>query len=357
MQDRVSLDLMGIHNNPSQKVLTPPNNFLSAPEVWNSTGLVSTIQGCDLNGNQFLKGDAKQNTLLACIDLAFNEHRPLALTPDDFFFPLAQSAALHIDKLLREKKTVLGLTPQTQKVKLIVRRDDFSLERSDNPWDQIFEDFGNQIEGYIGSDNYHLLRGDFSTSGAFQNAAYDVNLMDACKSYYDYHNMFGCGIPQINLIGSSQDWKNLKTKSLAICDLVPVPGWKEALDDILTKIIHSYDNPNDQESCKFWCNMYRKGHHSGGNHIDGWINLFFPWIRCREELELSKDVGNMNGKGMLGGRNVNSYQSSVASAPVSCNDRGRQVELRYFAGQVGIQWNPDHHEVSPGWGWCVSILQ
>lgn len=51
------------------------------------------------------------------IDAAFNQHRPLALSPDDFLLPLVQAAARFIDAKLEKKEPILGLKPGAEKVK------------------------------------------------------------------------------------------------------------------------------------------------------------------------------------------------------------------------------------------------
>jgi len=269
--------------------------------------------------------------------------------------PLIQAAALYIDEKLSAKTPILGITPGKEKVKLVVRRDDFALGR-DNPWHEIFTTFGELIKRDIGEENYHMLRGDFTTTGIHQAASYDVSLMSACKSHYSYHNMFLCGIPEIQLKGTNEDWQNLRSRALKIADFLEITGWKEALDNTIGKIILSREEPT-KENLSFWCNLYRRGHHSGGEHINGWINLFFPYIRRDVQLQKATTSDNMMGKGMFGGRNVGSYPSSISFAPVECNDRGNIVQLTYFAGQVGIKWDSSDSSLSPAWGWCIAINQ
>jgi len=279
----------------------------------------------------------------------------LALSPDDLLLPLVQGAARFIDDKLSKKQPILGLTPSSEKVKLVVRRDDFALGKP-NPWNEIFTEFGVKIKNYIGEENYQKLRGNFTTTGICQNAAYDVSLMDACQSYFSYHNMFMCGIPQINLLGTLEDWKKFQQVALQICDLLEITDWKNQLGDVINNILKCLEGQPTKENLKFWCDMYREGHHSGGNHISGWINLFFPYVKRGEEIIISENADYMKGKkGWFGGRNVTSYPAGISSAPVLCNDRGREVDLKYYSGQIGLRWNTDYQELSPAWGWCVTI--
>jgi len=315
-----------------------------------------TLECCavDLTPTQnLLTADKDQHFLLTTINMAFNKHSPLTLSPDDFLLPLVQAAAVFIDEKLTNKIPVLNITPGKEKVKLIVRRDDFALGQ-ENPWHEIFQTFGQMIKQDIGQDNYEMLRGDFTTTQIYQAASYDVSLMSACKSHYEYHNMFMCGIPEIHLLGTNEDWQKLKSKALKIAELIQINGWQQALSETIDKIIKSREDPS-KENLSFWCDLYRRGHHSGGEHINGWINLFFPYIRSHSELTLAKSAEHMKGKGMFGGRNVSSYSSSLSWAPVHCNDRGNQVLLSYYAGQVGVKWDSTQCTISPAWGWCISI--
>jgi len=272
-----------------------------------------------------------------------------------FLLPLIQAAAIFIDEKLSQKVSILNINPGKEKVKLVVRRDDFALG-IDNPWHEIFSTFGEMIKQDIGEENYSMLRGNFTTTQIHQAAAYDVSLMSACKSHYEYHNVFGCGIPEIHLHGTVEDWQQLKTKALQIADLLDIPGWKDSLDQTINKIILSRDQ-GSSEGLNFWCDLYRRGHHSGGEHIDGWINLFFPYLRRNSELVKAKSSDNMKGKGEFGGRGVGSYPSSLSLAPVECYDRGQIVMLSYFAGQVGVKWDSVNGSISPVWGWCIAINQ
>lgn len=120
---------MGIHPNPSELVETNPDSNLTAKDVWTGTKPVQAdfgVEQCALDGDnsfQFLAVEDEQHVLLryvepfvlsfshrcSTIDTAFNQHRPLALTPDDFFLPLVQAAARFIDDALEKKRPILGL--------------------------------------------------------------------------------------------------------------------------------------------------------------------------------------------------------------------------------------------------------
>lgn len=54
-----------------------------------------------------------------------------------------------------------------------MRRDDFVLG-GDNPWPEVFTEFGTLIAEHTGVENYKMLRGEFTTTRTHQNAAYDV---------------------------------------------------------------------------------------------------------------------------------------------------------------------------------------
>jgi hypothetical protein len=58
-----------------------------------------------------------------------------------------------------------------------------------------------------------LVECNFSTSGPVELTASQVALMDAMSPYFDYEIMAICGIPEVTLTGTVEDWKKVKGRS------------------------------------------------------------------------------------------------------------------------------------------------
>jgi hypothetical protein len=93
-------------------------------------------------------------------------------------------------------------------------------------------------------------------------------------------------------------------------------------------------------SVEFWSSFYRWKSHSGGAGVDGWLSLLFTVVKGGRNNPARDDLlgclADIMGSNSLGRtRNVNTFVSSVATAPVTCDDRGNNYTLSYVAGQIG----------------------
>jgi len=124
------------------------------------------------------------------------------------------------------------------KVELLVRRDDFLLGIQ-NPWNEVFHEFASQIQGHIGEEKYKTFRGSFSTTNLYQNAAYDVALMDAAQSYFSYRTLTRSGIPTVKLLGTPEDWEQMRSRAIEMSQILQDKEWTNELTQILNSIVES----------------------------------------------------------------------------------------------------------------------
>ena len=77
-------------------------------------------------------------------------------------------------------------------------------------------EFSEEIHKNVGDDIHALLTPEFSTTGPVERAAAQVVLMDTFKEYFESMVMSSCGIPEITLEGTTEDWKKLQDKTLSL---------------------------------------------------------------------------------------------------------------------------------------------
>jgi hypothetical protein len=102
---RVILSLKGI--TYFQKVTTLPETTETSKNLWEPFISNQTFEMAALDSSSsslLLPTESDQYVLLTTIDTAFNQHRPLSLSPDDLLLPLIQSASIFIDEKLSKKK-------------------------------------------------------------------------------------------------------------------------------------------------------------------------------------------------------------------------------------------------------------
>ena len=154
------------------------------------------------------------NGLVEAIHISYSYHYPLVLSPDHIWMCIAQGFAAHVNQNA-EKLRHLFVEHEGKKT-IIVQRDDFVKGSPHNPWPEVFSEFSVQIRSHIGEKTHDLLTPSFTTTGPVEKAAAEIVLMDAFKECFDYSFYTLCGIPQITLEGTVDDWKQLRERALGL---------------------------------------------------------------------------------------------------------------------------------------------
>ena len=209
---------------------------------------------------------------VAAVHKAFMGHRPLCLSPDMIWLLIAQGVANHINAHPDELRPRLVRHPG--RLALAVRRDDFVKGSPENPWPEVFAEFSAQIRQHVGPA-LDLFLPDFSTTGPVERAASEVVLLGAMRSYFTYEVMTLCGIPEITLEGTPEDWRAVAERARRFAGL-DLGWWLEALEPVLDQFARASRGEVDRP---FWQSLYRLHDESGGPLITGWITAFFPYLK------------------------------------------------------------------------------
>ena len=282
------------------------------------------------------------NSLLMTMHMAFANHYNLTLTPDDFLLQLVVAAA----SVIRQ-----SLPIRQSKEKLSAYVDDVN---SSADWEAAVANICNQIREKAGDDVSNLLITKMTTTGSIQLNSYMVSLMHAVEGMFDYDMYTRCGFPQIKLLGTSDDWKLMRTKALAIADILEIPGYKKELESCLDKIVLTAEGKYNPELKQFWKSMYHYNSMSGGeDRISGWIQLFFPGILDSDKM-LDIKIGTLgeiyskSSNYYKKGRGISSFPLSVAFVTATLNN----APIVLYSGQVGVVQESDM-SLRPQWGWAV----
>jgi hypothetical protein len=118
--------------------------------------------------------------------LAFADHYPLTIAPDDIWSLLSFALAKHVDK--NAEKLRSKFVSHAGKKVLEVRVDHFVLGGMlPEDWERdVFPDFSNQIRGHIGDEIHNTIASGFSTTTPSTKAAHEITLMAAMKHYFSY---------------------------------------------------------------------------------------------------------------------------------------------------------------------------
>ncbi len=286
--------------------------------------------------------------LVAAAHLAFMDHRPLVLSPDDVWLCIAQGFAIHVDQnaeALRRR-----LVSHEGQAKIVVIRNNFRRGAPDNDWQGCFREFSEEIGAYLG-DTHSLIVADFSTTGPIERAASEIVLMAAMRNYFDYVLVTRCGIPSITLVGTEDDWRSIRRRAEALADF-DLGWWLRMLLPLLDQFISAAEGRADRE---FWRSFYKWNDSSGGPFVSGWINLFFPYLEDQARDGSSLLIRNDCVAGLVHeGICTDKFPAGMSAAPFVWEYFGTPIPMKLFGGFAGVPQDPRSMALRPTIGWAVA---
>lgn len=283
------------------------------------------------------------SALLDTFQDAYQQHRPIALDPDDLFFALLQSVSLMVNQ--DSEKVRQQLVHHEGKKQILVESDEIL------PWSVVMNEFATKARENMTDENRDKYSAIFSTTDKYQKFSYDVVLMETTQNFFDFVYRTKCGIPSIRLNGTLEDWLMLKQKAIDAIKIVNHPLWREKIEEILDKILLAFspDESDQQKTAEFFGSVYKyeQARGSGTDYISGWIGYFYPFYVNR----ISNEIKLIPVEKMID-RVVGSVQHSVSSAPFVWILANHKMSMRVFSGQIGSRINSDGY-VQTAWGYSI----
>jgi len=291
------------------------------------------------------------NGLLRAVHAAYADHLSLVFSPDDVWLALAQGFANHVNVHAGRLRSRF-VAHEGQKLIEIIR-DSFVKGKPDNDWPGAFAEFSAQIAQHVGDARRRLVVADFSTTDPISRAASEIVLMDAMRAYFAYEVRTSCGIPEVTLLGTRDDWRDVQHRAQALGEF-DAADWVGAVSDVLDHFVRAYAGDADP---KFWQRLYKPRGGSGGPFVTGWINVLFPYLPSREtraNTEPNKLALRREGSAdVYNGPNFGDFPSGLSSVPFVWNYFGNKLDMRFLGGFAGVAQDPSG-AVRPVIGWGVA---
>lgn len=304
------------------------------------------------------------NGFIMALITAFAQHLPLVLAPDDIWILISFAFATHVDqnaKALRGK----FVQHEGEKRLLVETPISFAMSQNNNPdtgasiqeWETyVFSEFSSQIKGHIGEKMHQAIASTFTTTDSTAKAAYEVTLMSATKNYFSFGMHTLCGIPNITLLGTLEDWRALRERAEHLGTLMTDDFsnlWMPLLLPVLDEFVQSYQGCVNHG---FWQSMVKLRHTGGGSgahsFISGWIQILFPFVGSESKLSTTLRPWQ---EAYFEGPELRDFPPICSNAPVDWEygDVGT-FDLTFHAGILGFTQDRTTGALSPRLGWFVS---
>ncbi len=293
---------------------------------------------------------------IAAVSQAFNHHHPLLLTPDVIWLLISQGLSEHINHHAAVVRS--RFIKHHGKKELVITT---KIPTQTQEWMQAIHEWSLLIRHEVGAEVYHLLECNFSTTTPISQTVSQVVMMDTFRQYFDYSFCGICGIPDIAILGTVDDWGTIRDRVETIANYgLGLDWWTDRLLPICEEFIRTI---NGQPSLEFWRAIYKPKKIYSGELITGWVADLFPYIEPsliksqpvlirNPILSIPRDYLTAND-----GISCRCFPSGVSRVPIKLLNLHQLENLALIAGFIGISQHPRWGVLQPELGWCVVHAQ
>lgn len=232
--------------------------------------------------------------LLETIALAYSYHVPLVLRPDDIWTAIILSFGRYVQTHAEQMRT-LFVGPQSGPVQgrkeLVINATELGhFPETEADWTFLMRRITETIHGATNSDITRWMEPTFTTTRDVDRIIANCAIMSTVREYYSICCTL-CGLSQVTLEGTLDDWKLLRDKAARIGtfgqDHEGVPSsfpelanWSQLLQPVLQEFVTAYEgigktDPNED----FWQRICTKSMRGSGSEwsFKGWCAVFSPF--------------------------------------------------------------------------------
>ncbi|CAH0386276.1 unnamed protein product [Bemisia tabaci] len=287
---------------------------------------------------------------------AYNRHYNLSIRPDDVWLAIMSQFSFHFNA---NAETYRSQTVAHEGKAELVAESVGTLHTAN---------YALLVESIVGLMRGHLKDADlcdwalpsFSTTTDNDRIVGSVMLMATCQKFFDYKICLACGIPKIEILGTVDDWKDIRGRISKLKGYGEhCVKWSEMLTKILDEFVKATD-PDCEADMDFWRRICH--HTSGGSgpaYLSGWISAFAVFS--------AKGVWQGDKFSMkCGGERIDGLDYPVIDTgdipsgyavieKVTVDDNGKTHDCFMFAGHTGYHATDNGYCVSPqlSWGLCT----
>ena len=351
---------------------------------------------CSMNLDKKIK--MMEHPVLLGYYTAFLEHYPAVISPDILWMLVIEGFSRHV-KLNKEKLRHKFVKNHNEKIVITQEANgDKQINTvSSNRWGDIFKDFVEQSKEYVDPTVLHLFTPYFSTTTVEIEYSSQIAIVSIVSPFMKFIKKFkskgicgACAFPYIKVLGTLQDYKQLKMKIEGLKGYL-IDDWIKKIIPIIDKIIETKEGSIDKQ---FWDNMITnkkrvytielsKGESDAEKvpkeemveiKIFGWIFDFFPFKNVKRTTKLTEEerlriYGNGSYTPTLGEYDTleknyieTYYDTDFPELPEEMinidatyrNRRGQTAELGIKTGFLGYSLS-EKHEFKPEIGWYFYI--
>ncbi|KAJ3068229.1 hypothetical protein HDU98_008613 [Podochytrium sp. JEL0797] len=314
----------------------------------------SILQSTPTNPTNFLPSS---NGFLDAVIRAYNHHHNLVLRPDDIWIAI-----------MLQFSRFVNANAETLRTQFVSHEGQKELQVS-TPGTLLSVDYG-----HLSNEMAKLLRQhitdaqvcdwvtpDFSTTTDNDRIVGSVVLMTAMQKYFTYKYSICCGIPNVTILGTVDDWTTIRTRVAKLAEYGPeCTKWSAMLsgivDEFVTVVAEGKPVPSNLDYWQRICHYTNTG--SGSSYISGWISAFAVFTEKGEWQGDELSVSTWTGMTIDGFKypvvKTADIPAGYATVDVSVNDNGVEYKCAMFVGHTGYDV-VDTCGIAPKLTWAMVV--
>lgn len=287
---------------------------------------------------------AHENGFVHTILKAYNHHHKLIIRPDDVWLAIVVQFGLYVNGNAEELRHIF--VSHEGKKQLVVYQN-ATLATADFER-MLAEQFYKKLQANLKDKEVSAwVMPAFSTTTTNDRVVGGIALMATMQQYFNYKCCLMCGIPEITLLGTVQDWEEIDCRVKVLEKYGDkCKTWSGMLQQITSKFVQTAKGDVPIDFWKKICHEHARG--SGPDYMSGWLTAFCVW---------NKD-GKWRGRddGRFPCVDIENIPPGYLTVPLLIDDNGNEFKTMLFAGHSSAI-KVDSVTTQPRLSWAIYKTQ
>lgn len=296
-----------------------------------------------------------ENGFLGSIFQAYCQHHNLSIRPDDVWLAILTQFSLYLNANAEKfRKEFVSHDGQEE----LVVRQAATLHTAD--YASLAKNMTEVMQQHMTDDGAKKwILPNFTTTTENDIVVGSFIMMSAMQSYFKYIFVLECGIPEITLQGTIEDWKNIlvRTQRFQKYEDPILNEWCTMLTIILGEFINAMDNKINLDFWSKICHHISGG--SGPSYLSGWItafNVFNEKGKWRGNQKSIERFGKTIANDIFPIIDTDEIIPGMVSVPIIIDDNGIKYKSKAFGGHLAMNVSTNGMQLSPRLDWIIALV-
>ncbi|CAL8089660.1 unnamed protein product [Orchesella dallaii] len=355
-----------VRNSEKPPFADAGENLITELRQYQKNNCTEILQSTNFPTSAIPRSNGFVNTVVDC----YNNHHNLIVRPDDIWAAIMIQFSSYVNKHAEEFRGKFVDFEGKRELQVT-----FPGSLRNAPYDLGVKLLTKEIDrNLIDPEVKKWILPSFSTTTDNDLVSIGVVFMATMKKYFDYKMCLMCGIPNVTLEGTVEDWENIHNR-LGKLKEYNLAKWYDMLEPVMKQFVDAKRGKVDLDFWQRICHYQSGG--SGPSHLSGWITVFCVfdkdgnWQENRPEQDWGDHFfGQPDEETRKRIEEAKLWRASLTKWPriesddvptgivevdVKIDDNGAEYNSVMFAGHVATEVKDDGCTLQPTLGWAMAL--